>query len=81
MVTTLHTFYIINILLLVFGPLLVGGLSYAAHRKGKLYWTRRGWGRTPVAFVVCAVVTLAFGKLYAQIKPFVRPNVSSLTVN
>jgi len=75
-VTTLHTFLVINILLLIFGPLLVGGLSYAAHRKGKLYWTRRGWGRTPFSFVVCAAITLTFGMLYARVKPFVRLYVS-----
>ena len=69
--TSLHTFYVINILLLILGPLLVGGLSYAAREKGKVCWTGGGWGRAPLAFVVSTGVTLTMGKLYARGKPFV----------
>jgi len=64
-------FLLLNILLVVFGPVLFGLLAYSLHKSNKLHSERRGWGRFPLALVI----GIAFGVLcsvwYAEYNPMV----------
>ncbi|KAH8119687.1 Zn-dependent exopeptidase [Phellopilus nigrolimitatus] len=70
-VLSLKTFYIINIVLLVVGPILVAVLVFVAQRKNKLYWSAKGWGRTPTALVIGGGLTVGLGILYRFVNPFI----------
>ena len=71
MVTSLRTFYIINIVMLVVGPLAVGALVFGAYRQNKLYWSPRGWGRTFAAIIISGGLTIGLGMILARVNPFV----------
>ena len=66
------TYLIINIVLIVVGPLVVGLLIFAAYRQRKLYWFKRGWGRLPATFIVSAGLTFGVAWVFSFLNPFVR---------
>ncbi|THH09454.1 hypothetical protein EW145_g2012 [Phellinidium pouzarii] len=70
-VATLETFYGINIALLVVGPIIVAALIFLAHRKQKLYWPIKGWGRTLAALVIGSGLTIGLGMMYVHVNPFI----------
>jgi hypothetical protein len=52
-------YIVMNILLVVLGPILVILLGYSLHKSKKLYLGWRGWGRFPMALalgVLCAAI-------------------------
>ena len=61
-----------NIVLLVVGPLVVGGLVLSTKLSGRLYWSAKGWGRAPVALAIGFGVNIALAFLYIRLNPFVR---------
>lgn len=71
-VLTLQMAFIINIILLVIGPIAVIVLAFFATRANKLYWTWHGWVRFPAAVIVSVALdgVLVFG--FAKVNPFVR---------
>ena len=70
-VASLQTFYIVNIVLLVIGPLVVGGLTLLAYKQNKLYWAPSGWGRVPAAILVGGGLTIGLGMIYVRVNKFV----------
>ncbi|TDL26147.1 Zn-dependent exopeptidase [Rickenella mellea] len=70
-VFSLQTFFIVNIVLLVVGPILVTALIFTAYKQRKLYWSSKGWGRFIVAVIVSGVLTFGLGVLYTHINPLI----------
>jgi hypothetical protein len=58
-VLRLHLWLLLNIILVSISPISVGGMVYLVHKKRKLHWGKRGWGRLPLAFVIGAASCLA----------------------
>lgn len=50
-VMRLNHWLLLNIILVSISPILVGGVLFLIHKKRKLHWRKRGWGRLPLAFV------------------------------
>lgn len=75
------TFFIINIALLAIGPLIVAVLITFASTSNKLFLTRRGWLRFPLALTVSLVVNLAFGYTTAKLNPLVCSPILSSVVS
>lgn len=61
-----------NIVILIVGPIVVGGLVFFAKTSGKLYWTAKGWGRAPAALIFGGGLNIGLGYLYIHTNPFVR---------
>ena len=61
-VLPLHLWLILNITLVSVSPISIGGMVYLVHKKRKLHWGKRGWGRLPLAFIIgaasCVSLTL-----------------------
>lgn len=57
-VLRLHLWLLLNIILVSISPISVGGMVFLVHRKRKLHWGKRGWGRLPLAFVLGAASCL-----------------------
>ncbi|KAL5525905.1 hypothetical protein ACEPAG_7243 [Sanghuangporus baumii] len=70
-VTSLKTFYIIDVALLAVGPLVVAALTFIAYKQEKLYWSPRGWGRTFAAIIVGGGLTISLGMIFARVNPFI----------
>jgi len=66
-----RTALIINIVVLVIGPIAAVILGYFATRANKLYWPWHGWIRFPIAVILSVglVTALIFG--YGEINPYV----------
>ena len=59
-VLRLHLWLLLNVILVSVSPISVGGMVYLVHRKRKLHWSKRGWGRLPLAFFIGAASCLTF---------------------
>ena len=70
-VASKRTFLVINIVLLAVCPFIIGLLIFAAYRKRKLYWYKRGWGRFPASLVVSAGLTFGLAWAFSALNPFV----------
>jgi len=73
-VFALSTLFILNVLLLVIGPLFAGAGVYLIHTKGKLHYSGYGWGRLPLS--IALGLGLPFGVAFVILA--VNPNVRSL---
>lgn len=62
---------IVNILLLVFGPITVITLSYLLQRNEKVHWNKEGWYRFPLAFVASSGATYGVAAIFATFSPYV----------
>ena len=63
--------FIINIILLGAGPIIVGALVLGLHSKGKLLWSRDGWFRFPLAFVVSMAAAIGLAVVYSKFNAYV----------
>ncbi|EJD06808.1 Zn-dependent exopeptidase [Fomitiporia mediterranea MF3/22] len=68
---SLKTFYILNIVMLVVGPLLVGSLVFTVYKMKKLYWSPRGWGRTLISIIIGGGLSIGLGMIYVRVNPFI----------
>jgi len=70
-VLQLHLWLVLNIILVSISPISVGGMVYLVHKKRKLRWGKRGWGRLPLASVIgaasCFALTLWFHSVNAEV--------------
>ncbi|KZO97083.1 hypothetical protein CALVIDRAFT_597809 [Calocera viscosa TUFC12733] len=70
-VFSLRTVYIINILLLILGPMIVGLTLWYTHFKRHVAFPLHGWARFPVAFVVSFGGTIGLAFIYNAVNPFI----------
>ncbi|EJT98766.1 hypothetical protein DACRYDRAFT_118549 [Dacryopinax primogenitus] len=72
-VFTRRTVYIINIFLLIFGPMVVGGLLWWNHgrRRTAFPFPLHGWVRFPVAFVVTCGGTIGLALVINRVNPYI----------
>ena len=63
--------FILNIVLLVAGPIVVAALVFVTYSKNKLYWYKSGWQRFIVGTIVSVSLTFLLGYLYTSRNPFV----------
>lgn len=63
--------FIINLVLLIVGPIVTVILGVFATRANKLYWTWHGWVRFPAAVAISIAIdaVLVFG--YTKVNPYV----------
>ncbi|KZT55476.1 hypothetical protein CALCODRAFT_472224 [Calocera cornea HHB12733] len=70
-VFSLQTVYIINILFLILGPMIVGGMLWFTHVRRRVAFPLRGWVRFPVALVVSFGGTMALAFIYNKANPYI----------
>lgn len=69
-----YDFYLLlNILLVVLGPILVALLGYSLSRNRKLLFGWRGWGRFPLAFLIGVLAAGSSMAWYTEHNPMVSP--------
>lgn len=69
--TALKVFYGVNIALLIAGPIIIAALIFFLYREKRLYWPRKGWGRTWASMIIGGALTIGLGMIYARVNPFV----------
>ncbi|KAF8578706.1 Zn-dependent exopeptidase [Ramaria rubella] len=70
-VFSLRTFFIVNVVLLVVGPLLVALGIVLIHAQGKLHWSLRGWFRLPFALILGIGFPISLAALLAYVNPYI----------
>lgn len=70
-VASLQTFFALDLALLIAGPILVAIMMVFAYQRSKMYWSRKGWFRFILAFVLSAAGPIALAFLINWINPFV----------
>ena len=67
----MRTALIVNVLLLILGPIASIILGYFAIRANKLYWPWHGWIRFPIAIALSVALAIALFSSYARFNPYV----------
>jgi hypothetical protein len=70
-VLSMRTALMVNIVLLIVGPIASIILGYFATRVNKLYWPWHGWIRFPVAIIFSVALAIALIFSYARFNPYV----------
>ncbi|KAF8337945.1 uncharacterized protein EI90DRAFT_3279558 [Cantharellus anzutake] len=70
-VLTRNTAFIINLLILILGPIFVLILGAFTKAQGKLFLSWRGWMRFPVAFISTGTLVIGLSTLIIHFNPFI----------
>lgn len=80
-VMRLNHWLLLNIILASVSPILVGGVLFLVHKKRKLHWGKRGWGRLPLAFVIgaasCLVLSMWLNTVNTEVSHCLSRSLSS----
>ncbi len=71
-VLTRKTAFIINLMLLILGPLIAFAIGAYAKIQGTLFLSRRGWIRFLVALIVASALVVGMTLLLTHFNPFVH---------
>lgn len=69
---TVQFVFIMNVILLVLGPIAALVLGVFATRANKLYWTWHGWVRFPLAFIISLALDVVLVYGFVKVNPYVR---------
>ncbi|KAG8906195.1 hypothetical protein FRB99_007411 [Tulasnella sp. 403] len=62
---------IIDVILLIVGPLVVAASVFYLYREKKFQWTMKGWGRFPLAMLLAVSATCGLGVVYSKLATFI----------
>ncbi len=82
-VMRLNLWLLLNIVLVSISPIFVGGVVFLVHRKRKLHWRKRGWGRLPLAFAIgvasCLVLSVWLNTVNTEVSHYLSLSLSLLS--
>lgn len=70
-IASLHTYFVLDLILLIVGPIFVAIMMIFAYRRSKMYFNKKGWIRFLLAFVLSAAAPIGLAFLINRINPFV----------